>query len=97
MFERIAFEYRVVAVEVIEHLRLEYEEAAVDPAFLRLRLLLEIHHLVPVERHGSEARRRTNGGHRRKPSMAAVEIEQLLNVHVGNTIAVGQHERAAIT
>src|ERR1700753_1879224 len=39
--ERLLLEVRVVAIDEIEDLRLQYEEGSVDPAFLGLRLLRE--------------------------------------------------------
>ncbi len=56
LLERLSLEVRVLAVDVVEDLRLEDEEAAVDPALAELRLLGELDHLVAVELDVAEAR-----------------------------------------
>ena len=91
--QRLALPDRLVAVDVVEHLRLEHEEAAVDPALADLRLLGELGDAVAVEDEPAEARRRPHGGHRRQLAVGAVERDELGDVDVGDAVAVGEHER----
>ena len=79
----------------VEHLGREHEEAAVDPAFADLRLLLELGHALAVEPEAAEAGRRPDGGDGGELAVAAVKGDQLADVHVGDAVAVGQHERRA--
>ena len=92
-FQRFLFEVRRVAVDVVEDLRLQHEEGAVDPAFLRLRLFRELGDPVAVEFEMTEARRRANCGQRRQLSVRTVERQQLVQVDVGHAVAPGEHER----
>src|SRR5262249_29213716 len=55
LFERGVLEHDHVAVDVIEHFRLEYEESAVDPPFGGLRFLREPLHPRTIEKHMSVA------------------------------------------
>ena len=73
LLERLALEVRVLSLDVVEYLRLENEESAVDPALSELRLLRELDDLVAVELDVPEARRRTDRGERRELSVRAVE------------------------
>src|SRR5437867_4507767 len=59
--QRIALQHCLIPIQILENLRLEHEEATVDPAFLGLRFFLEVDHLVTVELHGPEARRWPHG------------------------------------
>jgi hypothetical protein len=91
--ERIALEDRRVAGEVVEHPRLEGEEAAVDPALAGLRLLGELAHAVVLEGQRAEARRRPHGRDGRELPVRAVEAEQRACVQVREAVAVGDEER----
>src|SRR5207253_2738670 len=90
----IALPDRLVAVDVVEHARLEHEEAAVDPPLADLRLLGELGDELAVELQAAEAGGRTHSRHGRKLSLRAMEREQVPAVDVGQTVAVGEHERA---
>ena len=90
--ERLALPLRVVAVDVVEHRRLEHEERAVDPALAGLRLLGELDDLVAVELEVTEARRRPDGGDRRELPVRAVELEQRVEIDVRDAVTPGQHE-----
>ncbi len=86
------FEHHHVAVDVVEHLRLQHEERAVDPAFGGLGFFLEGGHLVAVEAHMAVARRGPHRGDRRELAVAAVEGDQLVDVDIRHPVAPGQHE-----
>src|SRR6185312_11999798 len=83
---RLQLPRRRIAVDVIEHLRLEHKEAAVDPAGAYLRLFGKVKHArvgrVVGEDQLAEAGRRVDGGDRGQFTMAAVEGDELLNVYV---------------
>ena len=63
--QRLLLEQEVgVVVEVrVDHLALEREEAARDPAVGHGRLLVELRHLVAVDVHLAEPARRVHAGH----------------------------------
>src|SRR6185437_15849817 len=84
-FQRLALEQRGIAVDVIEDARLENEEGAVDPCLTRERLLVEARHAVAVELQAAEARRRAHGGYRCDAAVAAVELQKVCQVDVGDT------------
>src|SRR4029079_14409426 len=84
-----------VGADVVERGRLDDEEAAVDPALVQRRLLLEVTYAIPVELERAEARRRPHRGQGRQTLARAVERQQLVEADVADAIAVGEHERAA--
>ncbi len=75
-FDRLTLPDGVVAVDVVEHAWIEREEAAVNPAFAVLGLLLEGGDLVAVESDTAEAGGRPHRGDRRQPPVPLVEIDQ---------------------
>src|SRR5436309_6484171 len=87
-FYRLALPGRVVAFDVVQRLRLQDEEAPVDPAFRRLRLLVEFPHLVSGEADSSEPGRRAHRGDGRQLAMGRMESEQGTNVDVGDPIPI---------
>ena len=104
--ERLPFEQGVVARDPVQHRRLQDEEAAVHPAAVALRLLLEgpdgrrgelLDGLAVVDLHRAEASQRLDRGDRRQPAVRPVEGEQRPDVHVGDAVAVGQHEVSSRT
>ena len=90
--EHVGFEAVAVAAQVPEDARLEDHEAAVDPAFAGLRLLLELGHGVALEDEAAEARRRAHRRQRRQLAVSTVEGGKLVEPHVGDAVAVRQHE-----
>ena len=100
--QRFALEGHVVALDAVEHRRLQHEEAAVHPGAVAHGLLLEGPHgrrrdlsvdLVLVDLQRAEAPQRLHGRDRGQLAVGPVEREQLRDVHVGHAVAVGQHER----
>src|SRR5690606_23489215 len=93
--DRLALPAARVAVDVVDGLRLEDEEAAVDPALALLRLLVEVLDPVALERQVAEARRRADGRDGRDAPVGAVERRQAPEVDVGHAVAVREVERLA--
>ena len=100
--ERRSLERHVVALDPVQHRRLQHEVPAVHPGAVPHGLLLEGPHggreelplhLVLVDLQGAEAPERLHGRDRGQLAVRPVEVEQLRDVHVGDAVAVGQHER----
>jgi len=94
--QRVAFKHALVAGKVIKYFWLEDEETTVYPAFPGLRLLGEFTHRIAVEPESAEARGGTYCGDGRQPPMSTMELEQLLNVDVRDSVAVRHHARSAV-
>src|SRR5579862_1332188 len=92
-FERFAFQDRVVAFEVPQHPGFKDEEAAVDPTFPNLWFFGELFDVVTFEDEAPKASRRTDGGDRGQPAVSAMEIQQALDIHVADTVAVRHAKR----
>src|SRR5690606_3246285 len=86
-------ELRVVAVDVLEHLRLYHEERAVDPAFAGLRLLRERRDAVALELQRTEARRRSHRCQRGETTVRTVEVEEVMKVDRRHAVAPRDHAR----
>src|SRR4051812_512875 len=87
---RLSLPDGLVAGDVVEHLRLEHEEAAVDPGAVALRLFLKGGdlRLVLADRDRAEASRRLHRGERCQHVLRAVEGEQRRYVQRGEAVAV---------
>src|SRR4051794_10900529 len=85
-----------VARNVVEHTRLEHEVAAVDPAGVELRLLLEPAHCAVDDLELPEAGDRPDGSDRGQAPSRAVVLEQRTEVDIGDAVAVGHHERLVV-
>src|SRR5688572_2713993 len=91
--ERRVLEKSVVALDVVEHLRLQHEESAIDPPLTDLRLLREFGDKVAVENQSTKTRRRTNRGDGSQFAVASMEFQQGARVDAAHTITVRHHER----
>ena len=81
-------------MDVVQHLRLEHEEAAVDPAAVAFWLLVERPdlRLLRAERHRPETARRLDRRQRGEDALLAVERDQLADVDVADAVAVREAE-----
>src|SRR5579872_5892649 len=59
----LALELRIVALDVVEHSRLEHEEGAVDPRLAGEGLLVEARHPLAIELQAPESCGRAHRGH----------------------------------
>src|SRR6185503_6216539 len=84
---RLALPHRVIAVDVAADLGGQHEEAAVDPAAVAVRLLLEAAHALVLHLQGAEAPGRLHGRDRRERVLGAVEVDQLPDVDRGQAVA----------
>src|SRR3546814_6199206 len=73
-----------IARQIIQHARLEHEEAAVDPGFLLLHLFGELDDLVALKLQIAEAGGRLNRRYGGELSVRAVEIQQRIDVYVAD-------------
>src|SRR3546814_4978248 len=81
-----------IARQIIQHARLEHEEAAVDPGFLLLHLFGELDDLVALKLQIAEAGGRLNRRYGGELSVRAVEIQQRIDVYVADAVRIGDHE-----
>ena len=90
--ERLALPDRIVPVDVVEHARLEDEEAAVDPALSICGFSVNSATRSPSK---TSPPKRAGGrtAARRELAVRAVELDQLAAADVGDAVAVGEHER----
>src|SRR5665213_2933280 len=90
--ERFFLEHALIAIEIIEHLALEYKEPGTGPG-VRLGFLYEVQHLVGlVNVEDAKSRNRAKSGHRGEPAMVPVERQQPRDIDVAHTISVSQHK-----
>src|SRR5438552_3268178 len=90
--ERLSLELSVIAVDVVEDSRLTREESPVDPAFLELRFFGEPHDLVAFDVELSEPRGGTDGGYRDESSVETMEVEERVEVEVGDAVPPREEE-----
>ena len=92
--QRRLFQDGIIAVDIVEELRLADHEPDVDEVAVALRFLAEFADaaLVVNVQH-AEALARVVGGDGDELAVRPVEREQLLEVHIGNAVAVSEHER----
>src|SRR5664279_1403678 len=82
----------VRAVDVAPDVGRQHEEAAVGPAAVAARLLLELAHARALDVERAEATRRLHGGDRRAGPLFAMEGHERRDVDVGEAVAVGEAE-----
>src|SRR6266508_2745759 len=93
--EKLALEGAVV-VQVIEDLPVEDEETAVDPIGDD-RLLLELRHgALVVKFQQAEVRARVDGGERGDAPVRTMELQQRMQIDVGQPVAVRHAERLVV-
>src|SRR5262245_49442125 len=86
--EPVGLQDRRIIFQVLQDLRLEDHEPAIDPALADLGLLGELLHAVPVEDEPAEARRRAYSRDRRELAMRAMEGGERLQVDARDAVAV---------
>src|SRR5262245_22683206 len=94
--ERLTLPHCLVALQILQRPRREYEEPAVDPRVVAFGLLLEADHLIALDLHRTEAAGRLNGGDGDEPFVLTMEIDQRLDVDLRNAVSVGQAERFVV-
>src|SRR5581483_3736042 len=92
-FQQIGFKHIAVVGEIFEDSRLEHHETAVDPALVDLLLFAKADRLVAIERDAAKSGGRTNRGNRGKSFPGTVVCDHLVQIDIGDTVAVGEHER----
>ena len=88
--------HRRVVGDVVQRLRLQHKETAVDPCAVALRLLLERVHprLRAAERQNAESARRLRRHQGGQRPLAAVEINEVADVDVADAVAIRHAEGA---
>jgi len=70
--KRLPLPGAAIAINQLQHTRLEHEVAAVDPTAIAIRLFLEVVHLMAIEPKGAVAARRLHSRERGLPPLLAV-------------------------
>src|SRR4029079_6267005 len=74
--------------DVIEHLGRQHKITAIDGCTVSLRFFLEPGDLAVLDIKRPEASRRLYRRHRRQRSLRLVKLDELADVHIGDTITV---------
>ena len=82
----------LVAGQKIEDARFEDQEAPIDPALPRDRLLREAVHNSVFDHQPTEPRRWTNGSDRRELPLLAMKLKQRGQIDITDAVSVGHHE-----
>ena len=91
---RLLLEDAAIIREVVENLRLENHESAVDDGTVLPLLLAEGPDLIVfIDVENALLLCEGNGRDGRDLSMRMMEVHERIEVHVGNAIAIGKHER----
>ena len=91
IFHRLMFQ-NDVARNVIENFRVHDHVARVNPADVLLALFAEGKHLVAVEVEIAETTFGLDGGYRANFSVRFVKFQKLVDVHVGEPVAVSEEK-----
>src|SRR5262245_32679298 len=89
---RLALPDRCIAGDVLADDGGQHEKAAVDPAAVPGRLLLEPRYTVALETYRPEAPGRLRRRHRRQPARLPVQLNDLPDVHIPDTVSIGDTE-----
>ena len=95
-FQRLAFPYRVVVVDVAQNARFQYEETTIDPGAIPLGLLGEAGDAAAFDVKCAEAAWRLHRAHGRQGGAFAMEGELRGDIDVRQTVAVGKAERIVV-
>ena len=90
--ERVLLKHRVIPVDPIDDRRLANHESAIDPAIVTLGLFLKRCDQISVEGQIPITPGWLNCRHRSKAALGFVKLYRLRDIHVTNTIAIGQAE-----
>src|SRR5450759_2742105 len=99
MLEGLPLPDGLVAGDQIDHLWRQHEEASIDPAAIAQGLLFEptnVRLVIARETERPEARGRLSRSHCCHSPMALVELDQLFDIDVSQTISIGEAKRVAI-
>ena len=82
-----------IALEVVEYLRLQYHEAAVDDGSVLVVLLAECKNLpLVVLLKNALLLRKAYGRHSCYPAVLLVKSEKCIEVHIRHAVSVGEQE-----
>src|SRR5688500_5166031 len=87
-----ALPHRGVVLDVVEELRVEDEEAAIDPRTILARFFLELRYRVALERKTAEAIGNARRGDRGEAAMSDMKPFQGGKIDVGEHVAVSHQE-----
>src|SRR3990170_3753928 len=82
-----------IILYIVDRFRVQNKESAVDPPLAGLRLLIERGYLVAFKSNSAETFGCTHGRHGRQLAMGLMELQQGFEIDIGNTVAIGEHER----
>jgi hypothetical protein len=94
LLKRLALPDRIVAGDVIQNLGFQDEEAAVDKGAILVGFLAEPRHAVIPRHHieDTEPAGLVNRGDRRGGAGSPVEVYQVSDIDIGDTITICQAE-----
>ncbi len=95
-FQWSAFKDRLVAIDIIQYLRLKYAETTVDPAFANLGFFVEKRNLVTVKCDTAKTRGWSNCCDGGQLAVSLVEGDQGVDIHIRHTVSIGHHEGLVI-
>jgi len=93
-WQAVALPNRLIALDQVEHLGFEHEEAAIDPGTITLGLLFKGKHPAALELQRAEAARGLHGGEGGPTALLLVKGDGFSDVHIANAIAIGEAEGA---
>ena len=91
--QRLLLPGALVAVHQINHRWVEHEKDAVDPAAVALGLFFKRENPAPLKRQRAETPRRLNGREGGAAALPVMEIDQGMEIHIGNAIVIGKNRR----
>src|SRR6266478_6771663 len=94
--QRVRLQHTVGFIEItVNELFFKDDEAAVDVAGSRLRLLGKARDQLMFQLNLAKSTGRMHGGHGGQLAGLFVKIDQLVEIHGAETVAIGEHEAAA--
>ena len=94
--EWLLFPVSAVSVDVVEYCGFEHEESSVDPALFRLGFLRELDNLITLHFQMTETSCRPHCRERCQLTVPPVELKQIPEIEIRNSITPGEHEGAFV-
>src|SRR5258706_7097712 len=91
-FEWFPFPDSRIVIDIVDDFRGQNEIATVDPSAVTFGLFIECRYRFSIDVQCTKAPRRLRGGKGGERALAAVKRDKFANVHVAETIAVGEAE-----
>src|SRR5687768_15386708 len=92
MFQRFEFPSGMVALYILCYTGFQHKESTVDPTLADLGFFRELGDAMIFNDHLSETCEWPYSGYCDKFALFVVKVNQLWNVHIAYTIAIGKHK-----